>query len=79
MAASYSIPDNREKWIVKNVSNNTINIGDIPDFPVLSKGQSFDVLDGNDKDVVLQSKNLVYLVNIGWLTLTKTNDGNNLY
>jgi len=63
--------DNREKWLVQNVTNKRISIGDLPLVPVFQPGQCLDILQYEDKHRINQSKNLISVIELGYFTLNK--------
>lgn len=67
--------DFREKWLVKNITNKRIAIGDLPLIPVFQPGQCLDILQYEDKHRINQSKVLITAIEAGYLTLNKKKNG----
>lgn len=66
--------ENRERWILKNISNSTLVIGDIPNFPSLFPNQAIDLLLISDRQSILQSQVLIDLLKANYVTLNKVDD-----
>ena len=66
----------REQWIIANISNKPITLGDISNCPMFLPGKQLDVLPLVKREDIIQSQNLILAVKAGWLTINKILDGN---
>lgn len=68
----------REKWFIKNKTNKSLSIGDLPKVPTLTpKGpdSSHDLLRYHSHQEINASVALKLLFDNGWVSLTKKTDG----
>ena len=63
----------RERWTVRNTTQRHINIGDLFRVPTVAPGERSDLLDFHTHTELTQSEDLATLLNLGWLSLVKTN------
>lgn len=61
----------REEWIVTNLTNKRIAIGDMKTLPELGPRKSLDLLKYVSKEKIGHSKDLQTLIRIGWVSLKK--------
>ena len=61
----------REKYIVKNMTTDTLAIGDLSGVPTISPKQSIDLMLFTTQEKITQSKNLSGMLRMGWLRLTR--------
>ncbi len=61
----------KEQWIVKNETNKSIAIGDLPRLPSIAPGKVIDLLIYYEYDRINNSSDLKDLLDAGWLDLTK--------
>ena len=66
----------RETWVAQSQTNTVFTIGDLPNVPAFSRLASVDLLSFHTKEELRQSSSLVTVIQNGWLTITKTLDGN---
>lgn len=62
----------REQWVVRNITQRHVNIGDLFRVPTISPGQNRDLLTYHTHGEITQSNNLATLLSTGWLRLTKS-------
>lgn len=67
----------RESWYVRNLTNNKINIGDLPLVPTLNPGQRIDILRFYDREKISHSIVLTQLVKANVVSLNKQKIYNN--
>jgi hypothetical protein len=65
----------REQWLITNLTNKHLGIGDLPRLPTLDPGQCLDLLRYHTKEQAQQSRLLISLAQRYWISLTKVMDG----
>ncbi len=65
---------NRDKWIVTNISNETLSLG-IIDLPALRAGDHFDLLRYSSKVDIANSNDIKALLSAGKIRIDKYEDG----
>lgn len=65
----------RDQWIIKNQTNRYLSIGDLQKLPALWPGKVLNLLNYYEQDSISNSFDLKFMINQGWLKLTKIKNG----
>jgi len=66
--------DNRERWILSNISSVELSFGELPLLPTIASGESVDLLAYYEKDEVQQCRQIPMAFTAGYIRLQKTLD-----
>jgi len=66
--------DNRERWILTNISASELAFGELPLLPTISSGEAVDLLIYYEKDEIQQSKQIPMALTTGFISMQKVLD-----